>query len=527
MEIKRTQQSLEIKKVETDQRSEVKKLKPIVPNDVQDSVEYPKGRPEDGGSDPTGPVKKSVDPIAEGILARQITASRLEESGIRKRTDEKPITGKKELGTDEQEAADSTTRDVPETNAGMDMGTSTGPRVPQGAFAGDARSRFEGNNAALRDLVAKSGVDLNPGNDHGTPSRGPEGSSRAGNPLEGGPTGPSNPMDSVNQKYEQAMKFADGMNTQQSITEQMRDEFRSGDQGPTKGYGKDMIADDKGSQSRGDKAVEGALELIDGVTSGSGSQTYSGTKKLNEASDGLFGKGIAVLAAAVIPGVGGLVLQSQLAVEQQAAEQKIKDAQDKKDMEAAKKAADAAIEAKKAEQAKKDEEAKKAEAEKKKAEEEKKKTGGTDQTEESYQRQELEEHKEQVRQALGNLGIDPFALPRRPIIQGDIDPAEDQQKGGEYEPSLIQQFGKYGLIGNPGSSDRGPSGGGEVNLGQRGGNIDYENGSGYLGPERTNDPSDVDTSGSGLTQLNVASRDQKEEEEKEEEEKKVSTQKKR
>ncbi len=472
MEIKRTQQTLDIKKVEEDKSSEVKKTKPLGQSQTPDSFELGRSRTDQNSSSASSSESpKQADQITNTILESRLSAARLEQSGIRKRTEEKPITGKRELGTDEQNAADTKGPDVPDQNAGMDTGTSSGPRVPAGAFTGDARSRIDEANQALRDLVAKSGKDLNPELTGERPRGGPSSqfdSGSVGDAFRGGPTGPSNPMDTVNKNYDQALKNA-GMNSQQNITEQMRAEFASGDQGPTKGYGKDMIATPAaGTGAPAEKPEEKAVRTV------------------NEVND--FLKNMDNLHRPGSPGGAPQVPQPVDAHGKpiKTEEEKAKEAKEAKGGKPA---------------------------------------GATDQTQEAYEREKWEEMQEKAKEALGDIGIDRFARPTRPIIQGDIDPAEDQQKGGgtDQRGPTRQQLLKNGLI-NPGSADANGPSGGAVNLGQRGGDIDFENGSGYMGSNRTNDPQDVDVSGAPMGQLNVVSRDQKEDED---DENKTSTKKKR
>jgi hypothetical protein len=104
MEIKRTQQSLEITKIESDQRTEVSKLKPVVPNQIPDSFEDASGK-KDAGPPPEGMSESAipVDPKSQALLLQQMTSARLLQSGI-KIPQQKPLAAKVELATNEQKA---------------------------------------------------------------------------------------------------------------------------------------------------------------------------------------------------------------------------------------------------------------------------------------------------------------------------------------------------------------------------------------------------------------------------------------
>jgi hypothetical protein len=521
MEIKRSQQSLNITQVETDQRTEVSKKKPLVPNQYNtDTFESAKVRSDQNAktADSTEPQPKT-DPAAEAILSRQMLTARFEPSGIRKRPEEKAVTTKRELGTDEQEIANENTHDVPQTDPGTDTGTNGGARIPNGAFAGDARSRIDQRNEQLQDLVAKSGVDLNPKNNNagGPPHAGPGGSYTPRNPLEGGPTGPTDPMKSVNQKYEQTVKLQD-VNSPGNPTQAFRDAIHAADQNPTSGIGKGMIA-------AGSLGIDPTPAEIEAAKKGASQDKAEPKKeastweKVKEAvtnwwddnkedvKDAAVGATLdaAEEAAKYVPGAA-TALQGPSTVEEVTG--------------------DATDLLRGAELIGKMKEGNYEGMGSGTTPNSQKKPGTSTPDQDEYERQEFEKHKEEVRQALGDIGFDPYALPKKPVIQGDIDPAEDQQtSSGEYQPGLLQQFGKEGLVGNPGGVESNSSGGGGVNLGQRGTNIDYENGSGYVGRRLTNDPEDVDTSGAGNDPLIVVPREPKEEEE-EEEDNRVSTQKK-
>jgi hypothetical protein len=515
MEIKRSQQTLNITQVETDQRTEVSKKKPIVPNQYNtDTFESAKVR-NDQNATTTNSTEQQTDPAAEALFSGQMLAARFEPAGVIRRTEEKPATGKKELGTDEQEIANENNHDVPRTDPGTDMGTTGGPRIPNGAFAGDARSRFDQRNAQLQDLLAKTGVDLNPKNTDRPSHGGPGGTYTPGNPLEGGPTGPANPMETVNQNYEQAVKLQD-VNSPGNPTQALRNAIAAADQNPTSGFGKGMIA----AGSLGIDPTPAEIEAAKkGASQGNTepkkeASTWEKVKEAvtdwwddnkEDAKDAAVGATLdaAEEVAKYVPGAA-TALQGPSTVEEVTG--------------------DATDILRGAELIGKMKEGNYEGMGSGTTPNSQKKPGTSSPDQDEYERQEFEKHKEEVRQALGDIGFDPYALPKKPVIQGDIDPAEDQQTAsGEYQPGLLQQFGQEGLVGNPEGVESNSSGGG-VNLGQRGSNIDYENGSGYMGRQLTNDPEDVDTSGAGNDPLIVVPREAKEEEE---EDNGVSTQKKK
>ena len=103
MEIKRSQQSLNITQVETDQRTEVSKLKPVVPNQIPDSFEDARLRKDTTSQTASSSESVKVDPKSQDLLLKQMTSARLLGSGI-KTTQEKPLTAKREPVTNEQKA---------------------------------------------------------------------------------------------------------------------------------------------------------------------------------------------------------------------------------------------------------------------------------------------------------------------------------------------------------------------------------------------------------------------------------------
>jgi hypothetical protein len=136
-----------------------------------------------------------------------------------------------------------------------------------------------------------------------------------------------------------------------------------------------------------------------------------------------------------------------------------------------------------------------------------------DGSQEEYERQQGLKHREFVKNF---LGFDPFAVPKPPRIQGDIDPDPNATSGGgEGEQNVFSQLGKNFLAGNPGTAGgMNPGGSGNTGgLGQHGGDVDFENGSGYMGPQRTEEPGDLDVSGSGASRLIRAERPSNEDKE--------------
>lgn len=127
------------------------------------------------------------------------------------------------------------------------------------------------------------------------------------------------------------------------------------------------------------------------------------------------------------------------------------------------------------------------EAAKKKAEEEKKKSG-TDYDQESYNRRTR-------KKIVAGTGFDFTSnLPKASKNPGDVDPAEEGNDigYGEKIDSEIARQGKFGLVGQPVErvgGNSGPSG----NL-SMGGDVDYEDGrTGYAGPNRDENPEDINT----------------------------------
>ena len=96
MEIKRSQQSQEITKVESDQRTEVSKLKPVVPNAIPDGFEDASLRKDLTSQQTASPPESvKVDPKSQALLLQQMTSARLLESGV-KIPQQKPLATNRE-----------------------------------------------------------------------------------------------------------------------------------------------------------------------------------------------------------------------------------------------------------------------------------------------------------------------------------------------------------------------------------------------------------------------------------------------
>jgi hypothetical protein len=89
------------------------------------------------------------------------------------------------------------------------------------------------------------------------------------------------------------------------------------------------------------------------------------------------------------------------------------------------------------------------------------------------------------------LGFDLVNLPKAPKTSGDVDPTEDGSEieyGGKINSAISQQ-GKNGLIGQP--VDRVTEGGSPSGNFSMGGDVDFENKSGWTGREITEEPGDL------------------------------------
>lgn len=519
MEIKRTQQSLQITKVEEDQRSTVKETKPLGVNQTPDSFELGRSNSGDTSSASGGTaVAPKTDSIADQQLNNQLIQARLGSVGAR---DQNEVKGKKDLTREQQEMVKPPTVEDPGITS-PDTGIATGPRIPNGAFTGDARSRIDGQSKQLRDYLAQQGVDFKGGGGGGISSGGgtPSGMANGnypgagvnpavGDAFAGGPTGPGNPFDNINQPGEQQIA---GLGDLEQYAQT----------GPKAGIGKGMIANDTtGGVGYGNVGGYDAEEGLRGGT-GNAAKNHPG------------------LAAAVkqtyVEGGSGSPRAEML----KAAEDEINSnsGQDTKPATETKPKEDKYTEQEGGGWTRLDANGDTAATKTSGGEYEyfaKDKNGNWEQVDkEEYDKRKADADKKNgVSQPnpddpeSSGPRISTQNLPRAPRIRGDIDPAEDANKAsGEYQPGLLQQFGKYGLVGQPGGPGSETSGGGGgVSLGQRGSNIDYEHGSGYMGVQREENPEDVDVSGAPMGQLNVVDREQKEEEEKKE--KVVTTNKKR
>lgn len=239
MEIRKTSISSEVSKVETDQRAEVSKIKPIGSNKIPDSFE--KGSSTPNGNQPSSSTsaepEKKAGQITGGILIKQMTQARLSDSGIK-------ITesAKKELSETQRDQAESVDPKVKIDRKGEidppGSGTPQGPGVPEGAYTGDARTNFNKNQQALRDFLAEHNIDSSsPGVDASHFK--PKGEINT-NDLSGGPTGPGNPMDSLNDKLA-AMNYAKNLGAANISTELQN--AANGDEENRRNIGKDQIAD--------------------------------------------------------------------------------------------------------------------------------------------------------------------------------------------------------------------------------------------------------------------------------------------
>lgn len=255
MQIRPTGQPVPVSKVETDRREEVSKIKPIGSQQIPDSFEKGGLKSADNQSNSSAsaePAKKAGQ-ITGGILIKQMTQARLAESGIRVPTSSKETKGKKDLSETQQNQAENTSPKVSTKGNSRTPGSTTPgeAEVPEGAFTGDARSNLEKNKGALQDLFAQHNIDV-PSTGTGTQTSTTGGGINAsdfgvgqgvdlGNGFNGGPTGPGDPMDNVNDQFAR-MDYLNGVgNAGNRLSSQMQDAAQGMD-GATHYFEKDMIA---------------------------------------------------------------------------------------------------------------------------------------------------------------------------------------------------------------------------------------------------------------------------------------------
>jgi hypothetical protein len=239
MEIRKGSINSEISKVETDQRAEVSKIKPIGSNQIPDSFEKGNSSSTERQSSSSASAEpdKKAGQITGGILIKQMTQARLAEPG--KKVSE---SGKKELSETQQEQADSVNPKVnTDKKSRIDLpgsSTSQGSRIPDGSFSGDARTNLNKNQQAVRDFLAEHNIE--------TPSSGIDpshfkvGNGITADDLKGGPTGPGNPMDGLNDKLA-AMNYAKNLGASNVLTELQN--AANSDEVNRRDTGKDQIAD--------------------------------------------------------------------------------------------------------------------------------------------------------------------------------------------------------------------------------------------------------------------------------------------
>jgi hypothetical protein len=256
VQIRPTGQPIPVSKVETDRREEVKNIKPIGVNQIPDSFETGGSKhvsAEYNSSASAAPEKKAGQ-ITDGILIKQLTQGRLAGAGIKLTNDVKENSGVKDFNDTQQGQADVTSPKVDTKGNPSTPGATTdyGPRVPDGAYTGDARSNMENNVAALTDFFAQHNIDVS-GSGDGTVSAGTGSGIDAsqfgrgdgvdlGNGFNNGPQGPGDPMDSINDRFAR-MDYLDGLgNAGNRLTSQMKDATQGMD-GADSGHDKGMVAD--------------------------------------------------------------------------------------------------------------------------------------------------------------------------------------------------------------------------------------------------------------------------------------------
>jgi len=250
MEIKRTSKATQISKAETDNREEVSKIQPGGKQQIPDSFEQGKSRSsaKDPNSATTGEPKKKAGQRTGGILIKQMTAARLGgEAGIKK---DKEAGGRKDLDGREREQAVATDPKLTLEKDNVPKGP-TGRPLPDGAFTGDARSNLEKRKGDVEKFVAEHGFDLaktGDGTAAGGTGIGPSGFQNPGRmnaddlnqAMTGGPAGPRDPFDSVNEKFQQ-LSSLNNINSAGNIFSELRNAANDSDTSHMN-YGKGMVA---------------------------------------------------------------------------------------------------------------------------------------------------------------------------------------------------------------------------------------------------------------------------------------------
>ena len=252
MKIKPGDKPLPTTKVEDDKKAEVSKLKPAGSQQIPDSFEQGKSRTSEKdytASKSTEPVKKAGQRTG-ALLAQKMTEARLGEAGIKSPGSAKikDLTGRKELSQDEQNKADAIKtklkRDNPkESGTSADSAIphliSTEAILPDGSFKGDAKSnRDKRDQQEMQNFLKEHGLDTPPSDSGFGPAGRPAGASK--NAIDGGPTGPGDPLASAN------ARFTEAANRSKQSFDRLVSQVASGISGPDEpaaNYGKDMIAE--------------------------------------------------------------------------------------------------------------------------------------------------------------------------------------------------------------------------------------------------------------------------------------------
>lgn len=274
VQIKQTGQPIPVSKVETDRREEVKNIKPIGSQQIPDSFETGKaGSVENQSSTSSAEPEKKAGQITGGILIKQMTQARLADAGIKVSSQSKETKGKKDLNETQQDQAEATAPEFDLERRDLEVDTQQGARIPDGAYTGDARSNVEKNKQALRDFMAEHNIEAGHGSGTGSTATGGGnipasdfgiGGDITANDLNSGPAGPGNPFDGVSEKLG-TLDYLKSQKDLGTIASQLQN--AATDQGSGMGYGKDMIAEDKG----GGAGYPGMVQFDDeGVKGGSG-----------------------------------------------------------------------------------------------------------------------------------------------------------------------------------------------------------------------------------------------------------------
>lgn len=244
MQIRQTGQSIPVSKVETDRREEVSKIKPLGSNKIPDSFETGKAASENQSNTSSAEPGKQAGQITGGILIKQMTQARLADAGIKlANPSATENTGTRDL-TDIQQGQVVATSPQVNTKGNPrtpDATTDSGPRVPEGAYTGDARSNMEKNKGALADFFAQNNIDVpSSGNGVDASDFGVGQGVDLGNGFNTD-QGPGDPMDNVNDQFARRDYLNGVGNAGNRLSSQMQDALQGSD-GANLGHGEGMVS---------------------------------------------------------------------------------------------------------------------------------------------------------------------------------------------------------------------------------------------------------------------------------------------